>query len=282
MPLWLCAIVLIAIGGAVSWGNRPGNDSSQVVAVQSETVSSSLPQDDKKQDDTKQDDTKQAVAALQEAVKGAAEQISDLQRQLKVLSDQIGALAARVDSLERPGNPFDSLAWVPQVSETLSRFGDWTITKNDAVITLYSGTTNLAVRCSDNTITYLAFIRISDPNPSTERAEIKPPPYFDFTAWADSNEPAEFTFLVGNASDAYATGILVLNPKFADQNTKFWTMLKSARSRFSYNTGAATISMNAAGLSTAIARFQEECFKIFKANAHHRLNAPIPLDWLRR
>ena len=40
--------------------------------------------------------------------------------------------------------------------------------------------------------------------------------------------------------------------------------------------------MNAVDLSAALARFQEECFKIFKANTHHRLSEPIPLDWLRR
>ena len=40
--------------------------------------------------------------------------------------------------------------------------------------------------------------------------------------------------------------------------------------------------MNAVDLSAAIARFQEECFKIFKANAHHHLREPIPFDWLRR
>ena len=88
--------------------------------------------------------------------------------------------------------------------------------------------------------------------------------------------------MVPYASDAYATGIVVLNPEFADQNTKFWAMLKSARSRFSYSTSAGTISMNAVDLSAALARFQEECFKIFKANGHHRLREPIPLDWLRR
>jgi hypothetical protein len=180
---------------------------------------------------------------------------------------------------EKPGNPLDSQA---EGSDTLSRFGDWTITKNEAVITLHSDTRNLAVRCSDATITYLAFIRTSDPRSITGRPELKPPPYFDFTAWADSNEPAHFTFLVGHASDAYATGIVVLNPEFVDQNTKFWAMLKSTRSRFSYSTSTGTISMNAVDLSAAIAGFEEECFKIFKANAHHRLDEPIPLDWLRR
>ena len=152
------------------------------------------------------------------------------------------------------------------------------------MITLRSDTGNLVVRCSDATLTYLADIRISDLGSiaGTGHPEIKPSPYFKFTAWADSNEPADFTFLVGHASDEYATGIVLLNPEFADQNTKFWAMLKSARSRFSYNTSAGTISMNAVDLSAAIARFQEECFKIFKANAHHRLREPIPLDWLRR
>ena len=129
-PLWLCALVLIAIGGAVFWSNRPGKDSSLVATVQSKAESSSPPQDD----------TKQAAPAL---LKGTADQISDLQRQLKLLSEQIGALAARVDSLGKPGNPLDSEAWALEGFDTLSRFGDWTITKNDAQITLYSGTSNL-------------------------------------------------------------------------------------------------------------------------------------------
>jgi hypothetical protein len=185
------------------------------------------------------------------------------------------------DVTEKPGNPLDSQAWAPEGSDTLSRFGDWTITKNNAVITLHSDTGNLAVRCSDATMTYMAFSRISDSRSNTRRPEVKPPPYFNFTAWADSNEPADFRFLVSYASDAYATGIVMLNPESADQNTKFWAMLKSARSQFSYSASAGTISMNAVDLSAAIARFEEECFKIFKANAHHRLDEPIPLDWLR-
>ena len=180
------------------------------------------------------------------------------------------------DVTVKPGNPLDSKAWVPEGSDTLGRFGDWIITKKDSVITLRSDTGNLAVRCSDAIMTYLASIRISDP-----RSVVEPPPEFNFTAWADSNEPAHFTFWVGYASDAYATGMVVLNPEFADQNTKFWAMLKSARSRFSYGTSAGTISMSAVDLSAAIARFEEECFKIFKANAHHRLREPIPLDGLR-
>ena len=114
------------------------------------------------------------------------------------------------DVTEKPGNPLDySQAWAPEGSDTLSRLGDWTITKNDAVITLHSDTGNLAVRCSDATMTYMAFIRISDPRSITGRPEVKPPPFFNFTAWADSNEPADFSFLVGYPSDAYAAGMVV-------------------------------------------------------------------------
>jgi hypothetical protein len=180
------------------------------------------------------------------------------------------------------GNPLNSQAWAPESSDTLGRFGDWTIIKNDTVIALHSDTGNFAVRCSDATMTYLVLIRISDPRAIAERPEVKLPPYFNFAAWADSNHPADFTFLVSNPSDAYAAGIVMLNHQFADQNIKFWAMLKSARSRFSYNTGAGAISTNAVGLPAAIARFQEECSKIFKANAHRSLHEPIPIDWLRR
>jgi hypothetical protein len=79
---------LIAISGAVFWGNRPEKASSQVAAVQTKADSSSRPQDD----------TKQVVAALQQTT---ADRIGDLQRQLKLLSEQIGVLSARMDNLER-------------------------------------------------------------------------------------------------------------------------------------------------------------------------------------
>ena len=90
-PLWLCTLVLIAIVGTVYWGNSPRKDSFLAATVQPKAESSLPPQDD----------TKQAVAAVQQTVRDTADQVSDLQRQLKLLSEQIGALAARVDSLER-------------------------------------------------------------------------------------------------------------------------------------------------------------------------------------
>jgi hypothetical protein len=91
VPLWVFALVLVATGGAVVVGNRHEQDPPHLNAVQSRAASPSSAQD-----------------ALQQTVKRAADQISDLQRQLsaeqaeqKLLSEQIGALAARVDSLER-------------------------------------------------------------------------------------------------------------------------------------------------------------------------------------
>jgi septal ring factor EnvC (AmiA/AmiB activator) len=88
MPLWLFVLIFVAIGWAVFWGNnRREKDSPQIAAVQAKAESSTPSQDDKDQ----------AVAALQQTVKHAIDQISELQR-------QVGALAARVDSLER-GSP---------------------------------------------------------------------------------------------------------------------------------------------------------------------------------
>lgn len=92
VPLWVFALVLVATGGAVFLGNRREQDSPQVAAVQSKAGSLSSAQDE----------------TLEQTVKRAADQISDLRRQLsaeqaeqKLLSERIGALAARVDSLER-------------------------------------------------------------------------------------------------------------------------------------------------------------------------------------
>jgi septal ring factor EnvC (AmiA/AmiB activator) len=85
VPLWLFVLILVAIGWAVLWGNnRREEDSPQVTAVQAKAESSTSSQADKDQ----------AVAALQQSLKSAMDQISELQR-------LVGALAARVDSLER-------------------------------------------------------------------------------------------------------------------------------------------------------------------------------------
>jgi cell division protein FtsB len=80
---WLLVIVLAAIAGAFFWVNsRAEKDlSSSVATVQSKPESSAAPQDD----------TKQAMAAL----------LSGEQEQRKATTEQLGALAARVDKLER-------------------------------------------------------------------------------------------------------------------------------------------------------------------------------------
>ena len=103
---WLLILVVVVIGGAFIWAsNRPGKDSSPVAANQSGAQHAPA----------SQDETKQALATLQLAVndlKSArqhdADQIADLQRQLsaeegerKLLSDQVSAMAGRVDGLEK-------------------------------------------------------------------------------------------------------------------------------------------------------------------------------------
>ena len=108
--LILILFALVAIGGAFLWAsNRSGSDSSQLAAVQPKAEPYPAPE-------VSDNTAKQAVATLQQTVKdlqaaqqSAANQISDLQRQLsaeqgerKLLSEQVGALAARVDRLLTP------------------------------------------------------------------------------------------------------------------------------------------------------------------------------------
>jgi uncharacterized protein HemX len=105
--LGLMVLVLVAIGGALYWGNSHlGREPSRVSAGQPEAAQPSP---------ASQNETKQAVAALEQAVKElqsanqhAADQITDLQRQLsaeqgdrKLLADQVGALSARLNDLEK-------------------------------------------------------------------------------------------------------------------------------------------------------------------------------------
>ncbi|WP_164937332.1 hypothetical protein [Bradyrhizobium nanningense] len=121
----------------------------------------------------------------------------------------------------------------------------------------------------------MIIVKVSHPGSIVRRPEVNAS-YFQYFGMGRFKPASGFWRLVRDASDAYATGIVVLNPEFTDQNTRFWALLKSAKSRFSYSTKAGTIATNALDLSPAIARFQEECFKIFKANAHHRLREPTP------
>jgi hypothetical protein len=79
---WLLVIVLVTIAGAFLWANnRAEKDLSSVATLQSKPETSPAPQDD----------TKLAIAAL----------ISGEQGERKVLTEQLSALAARIDNLER-------------------------------------------------------------------------------------------------------------------------------------------------------------------------------------
>jgi hypothetical protein len=168
-----------------------------------------------------------------------------------------------------------------QQSQVLNRFSSWAIVKSNDLISLSSDSGNVGVACSDDTLTYMTLVKIVDRSAVVWRPDVKAF-YFHFTAWADEGPPSDFSLLVTDKSDASATGVVVLNPEFTDQNTRLWAMLKAAKDKFSYSTPSGTVSVGAVDLAPAIARFQEECAKIFTANAHRKLREPIPLNWLNR
>lgn len=170
---------------------------------------------------------------------------------------------------------------IGQQPQILNRFSTWAIVKTDQLISLSSDSGNIGVGCSDATMTYITLVKILDHSSVVWRPDLKAF-YFNFTAWADAGSPSDFSLLVADKDDAMASGIVVLNPDFNDQNTRFWAMLKAARTKFSYSTPSGTVSVSAVDLAPAIARFQEECAKIFNANAHRRLQGPAPLEWLFR
>jgi hypothetical protein len=170
---------------------------------------------------------------------------------------------------------------VGQEPQILSRFSSWAVIRSGALISLSSDSGNIGVGCSDGMMTYIVLIKIIDYSFVVWRSDVKAF-YFNFTAWADAGEPSDFSFLVADKSDTTATGIVVLNPDFDDQITRFWALLKTARTKFSYSTPSGTVSVSAVDLAPAIARFQEECAKIFNANAHRKLQEPAPLQWLFR
>jgi hypothetical protein len=176
---------------------------------------------------------------------------------------------------------FSGYAVMGQQLEILSRFSSWAIVRSGELISLSSDSGNIGVGCGDSTMTYMTLVKIFDPSSVVWRSDVKAF-YFNFTAWADAGSPSDFSLLVADKSDAMATGIVVLNPDFNDQHTRFWAMLKAARAKFSYSTPSGTVSVSAVDLAPAIARFQEECAKLFMANAHKRWKEPIPLHWLNR
>ena len=190
------------------------------------------------------------------------------------MSSRVGKILAALLCLSAPSA-------IGQQSQILSRFSTWAIIKTDQLISLSSESGNIGVGCSDATMTYMTLVKIIDHSSVVWHPDVKAF-YFNFTAWADAGPPSDFSLLVDDKSDAMASGIVVLNPAFTDQHTRFWAMLKAARTKFSYSTPLGTVSVSAVDLAPAIARFQEECAKIFNANAHKKLQEPAPLQWLFR
>ena len=176
---------------------------------------------------------------------------------------------------------FSSCAVMGQQPQILSRFSSWAIVRSGELISLSSDSGNIGVGCGPSMMTYMTLVKIIDHSSVVWRPDVKAF-YFNFTAWADAGPPSDFSLLVAEKSDATASGIVSLNPDITDQHTQFWAMLKAARTKFSYSTPSGTVSVSAVDLAPAIARFQEECAKIFIANAHGRLREPIPLQWLFR
>lgn len=173
------------------------------------------------------------------------------------------------------------VAAIGEQFQVLSRFSSWAIGRSGDLITLSSDSGNIGISCSDSMMTYMTLVKIIDHSSVVWRPDVKAF-YFNFTAWADSGRPSDFSLLVADKGDAMASGIVVLNPDFSDEHTQFWAMLKAARTKFSYSTPSGTASVSAVDLAPAIGRFQEECAKIFIANAHRKLQEPIPLQWLNR
>jgi hypothetical protein len=86
---WLSVIAVVAIAGALVWANnRPENPSPLTTVVQASPEQSPAPQDD----------TKIAISSLHQALKDVQ---SGEQEGRKLLSEQVRALAARMDNLER-------------------------------------------------------------------------------------------------------------------------------------------------------------------------------------
>ncbi len=116
-PWFVLAIIVLLAGGALLWADRWHISNSAKVAAAPPAAPPPVV------DDT----ARQAVAALQQAVKdlrtaqqSAADQLRDVQRQIaaeqgerKLLSEQLGALSARVDGLLAPNAEAPSQAPSP-------------------------------------------------------------------------------------------------------------------------------------------------------------------------
>jgi hypothetical protein len=116
-----------------------------------------------------------------------------------------------------------SCAAMGQQPQILSRFSSWAVVRSGALISLLSDSGNIGVGCSDSTFTYMTLVKIIDHSSVVWRPDVKAF-YFNFTAWADAEQPSDFSLLVADKDDAMASGVIFLNPSFTDQNTRFWTV----------------------------------------------------------
>jgi hypothetical protein len=137
------------------------------------------------------------------------------------MSLRVGTILASIACL----SSWTAMGQQPQI---LNSFSSWAVVRSGELISLSSDSGNIGVACSDNTMTYLTLVKVTDPASVIWRPELRAY-YFHFTAWADAEHPSDFSFLVADKSDATASGIVVLNPAFDDQHTRFWAMLKGAR-----------------------------------------------------
>jgi flagellar basal body-associated protein FliL len=109
----LLVLAVVGLGATVVWQNYgPGAEPSRTASVQPAVQSQAPPRDEP------YDETKQALNALQQAVKDlqdsqqqTADHLSETKRELaaelgerKMLSEQVGSLAGRVDGLAASGS----------------------------------------------------------------------------------------------------------------------------------------------------------------------------------
>jgi hypothetical protein len=146
----------------------------------------------------------------------------------------------------------------------VNKFGNWSLTsaQEKKFILLFESTERLGVACSDASGTYTVLLKVIDSQSLSWDAK-REGNYFRFTAWADSNPPKDFSFYVDPTPPLVAQIVVSLNPDLIAPSQDFWHLLKSAKTKFSYSTTAASYSFDATDLQPALTRLEESCAKIF-------------------
>jgi hypothetical protein len=101
---WLSAVVFVAIAGAIIGTDFRAEELSSLAATQKDpepSVDAVQSKPELSAAPALSDDTKQPVAALQQSLNDFQQALKDLQGERKLLSEQVGSLAARLDGLER-------------------------------------------------------------------------------------------------------------------------------------------------------------------------------------